>query len=275
MQTLSLPLTALVPDESQPRRAASAIEFEALVASIRKRGLLLPLRVRPADREGQHLIVSGHRRHAALLQLGVAEVLCVLVEGPLDEATILAEQLAENLHRENLNPLDEAEGYRRYLDARGIPAARAAEELQVPPARISRALALLDLPEELREGVRAGRIPKDAGYHLSRLPEGSERQRLFAQALAGSLSRDTAARAAQAARREAPESIPVARVACKLPEGRSLTLVGAAITLESLIKTLEDFLKEARKAHQQGWDVTTLAKVCRDRAAASASPGGA
>jgi ParB family transcriptional regulator, chromosome partitioning protein len=274
MQSFSVPLAALVPDGSQPRRSASGAEFESLVASIRKRGLLLPLRVRPADRDGQHLIVSGHRRHAALLQLGVAEVPCVLVEGPLDEATILAEQLAENLHREDLNPIDEAEGYRRYLDARSIPAARAAEELQVPPARISRALALLDLPEELREAVRAGRLPKDAGYHLSRLPEGGERQRLFAQALAGSLSRDAAARAAQAARREAPESIPVARVACKLPEGRSLTLAGTAITLESLIDTLEEFLKEARKARSQGWDVTTLAKVCRDRAA-SASPGGA
>jgi hypothetical protein len=107
------------------------------------------------------------------------------------------------------------------------------------------------------------------------LPEGSERQRLFAQALAGSLSRDAAARAAQAARRDVPESAPVARVACKLPEGRSLPLVGTAINLESLIETLEDFLKEARKARGQGGDVPALATGCRDRATVSDSPGGA
>lgn len=273
MPSVSLPLSVLVPDRSQPRQAMSSTDFESLVASIRQRGLLLPLRVRPADRDGKHLIVSGHRRYAALQHLGVTEVPCLLTEGTLDEATVLAEQLAENLHRENLNPLDEAEAFRRYLTVKGVPASQAAEELQVAPARMSRSLALLELPEELQAAIRAGRLPKETAYYLSRLPEGDERQRLFAQALSGSLSRDEAARAAKATRRGTPDAAPVTRVACQLPAGRLLTLSGAGITVDSLIETLEQFLKEARKARNQGWDITTLTKVCRDRAANPTSGG--
>lgn len=267
MQVVSLPLSALVPDASQPRATMAEAELASLAASIRARGLLLPLRVKPANAEGKHPIVSGHRRHAALLRLGRTEAPCVVVEGPLDEPTVLAEQVAENLHREDLSPIDEATAYRRYLDRTGLPAARAAEQLQVPPARISRALVLLDLPEPIRAAIHDGSIPKETGYYLTRLPDSEDRDQFIADALAGKLTRDRAARAVKAARTRPPESA-LARVVCPLGGGRSLTVSGAAVKLESLIETLEDVLKEARKARQQGLDVTTLAKIFRDRAAA-------
>lgn len=267
MMTVELLLNQLKPDPGQPRKSMTDAAFESLVASIRERGLLLPLRVTPADASGNHVIVSGHRRHAALEKLVAKTAPCIIVEGPLDDPTILEEQIAENVHREDISPLDEALAYRRYLTLKDIPAARAAEELHVPAPRISRALALLDLPDDVQAAVHAGTIPKETGYYLSRLPAGEERNRLMAQALAGSLSRESAARAVKSSRSAATEGPAVTRVSCKLPNAGMLTLSGPAVKLESFIATLEVVLKEARKARAQGWDVSTLAKVFRDRAA--------
>ena len=265
MQTVPLPLDRIAPDPSQPRTAITPAELERLAASIATRGLLSPLRVRPSDAGGRHLLVTGHRRYAALIKLGVATADCVIADGPADESAVLAEQLTENLFREDLDPVDEADGYRRYLALTGGTAAQAAAALHVPPARISRALALLTLPAEVQDAVRAGRLAQDTAYQLTRLPAGDDRDHLLAQAVAGGLSRD-AARGAKPTRPR-PADTSLARVVCPLGGGRSLTVSGAAVSLESLIASLEAVLKAARKARTAGWDVSTLAKVFRDTAA--------
>ncbi|VTS00405.1 chromosome partitioning protein : ParB-like partition protein OS=Singulisphaera acidiphila (strain ATCC BAA-1392 / DSM 18658 / VKM B-2454 / MOB10) GN=Sinac_7661 PE=4 SV=1: ParBc [Gemmata massiliana] len=266
MSSVALPLAVLTPDPTQPRKSVSDDKVDDLAKSILARGQLQPLRVKPADADGKHVIISGHRRFNALHAIGATTAECIVVDDPHDAAAILAAQMTENLHRENLSPIEEAEGYFRYLDVRQITAARAAEELQVFPARISRALALLALPEELRTAVHTGHVPKETAYHLSRLPEGSERDRLITEALAGSLRRDTAVRAAKVTK-GSTTAVSVRRVVCRLPGNRSLTLVGPAIHLDTMIEALESTLKEARKARTQGWDVSTLAKVFKDRAA--------
>lgn len=266
MNTIPIALSRLVGDPEQPRKTWTDEGIAQLADSIRQRGLLLPLRVKPADANGNHVIVSGHRRHAALEKLGAKSAPCIIVDGPPDESTILEEQIAENLHRENLSPIEEAQAYRRYLALKVIPAARAAEQLNVPATRISRSLALLDLPDDVQAAVHTGTIPKETGYYLSRLPAGDERNCLMVQALAGSLTRESAARAVKATRSTATEAPALTRVSCKLPNANTLTLSGPAIELESFIETLEDVLKHARKARAQGWDVSTLAKVFRDRA---------
>ena len=268
MQTIRIAVQHLTPDPAQPRTAIPEVELAKLAASIQTRGLLLPLRVRPAGQDGFHVIVSGHRRYAALLRLGAMDATCIIVDGRLDEASVLAEQLTENLLREDLSPIEEAEGYRRYIALRRITAVQAAEELQVPPARISRALPLLNFPREVREAIHGRRIAKETAYYLSRLPEGDERDGLVAQALAGTLTRDAAARSVKTAKRQdSDDSPPVNRMTCKLAGGRSLTISAPAIKIDGLIELLEDVLKEARKARMQGWDVGTLARVFRDRAA--------
>lgn len=271
MSVVPILVSHLKPDPTQPRQTVDDGELNRLAESIRTQGLLLPLRVRPADASGTHVLVSGHRRHAALLRLGRTHADCVVVEGQLDALTALAEQLTENIFREDLSPLDEADGYRRYLDLSNITASQLAAELHVPASRISRALPLLNLPENVRDAIRAGTISKEAAYYLTRLPEGEDRDRLTAEALAGRLGRDAAARAAKASGPKSSEAASVGRVTCKLATGRSLTVSGEAITLESLIETLEEVLKEARKARPQGWDVSTLAKVFRARSAKGGS----
>ena len=269
MTVTPIPLDHLTPDPAQPRLDLSAADLAALVESVRTRGQLLPLRVRPADAAGHHVILSGHRRHEALLAAGASHADCVVVDGLNDEVAVLAEQLAENVIRQNLSPVEEAAAYRRYLALSGVPPAQAARDLHVPPARLSRLLPLLDLPAAVRGRVHRGELAADAGYHLARLPDGGERDRLLARAATGTVTRDEAARAAT--RTQAPvadaASPPAGRVTCRLPGGRSLTLTAGAVGLDALIAALEEVLKEARAARRQGLDVHTLTRVLRDRAA--------
>ncbi len=269
MKTQPIPLSSIAVDPGNPRRNFAADEISSLAASIRERGLLLPLRVKPADAAGKHQLVSGNRRYAALLQLGMTSAPCVIVEGSLDEASVLAEQIVENVLRDNLNPIEEADAYRRYIALKQCSAAQAAAELHVAPSRLSRLLPLCDLPEEVRERVASGAIPQDTAYYLSRVPEGDERTRLFDRALKGELRRDDAARAAKTKTTPNSNSPSVNRITCKLAGGRLLTLSGHLVKLTSLIETLEEVLKEARKARQQGLEISTLAKLFRDRAAAA------
>ena len=264
MTVTPIPLDRLVPDPSQPRLVIPPDELFDLTASVRDRGQLLPLRVRPADAAGVHVIVSGHRRHAALLAAGATHADCVVVDGPADEAAVLAEQLAENVHRQSLSPVEEAAAYLRYRALRDCSAAQAARELHVPPARLAKLLPLIGLPAGVRDRIHRGELSADAGYHLARLPEGATRDRALAQALAGDLSRDAAR--VRATRRPAATAV-LARVVCPLAGGRSLTLSGAAVGLDTLIDSLEEVLRAARKARTAGWDVSTLAKVFRDTAA--------
>lgn len=267
MKTILIPLARLAPDPDNPRSAVVPdAAVDTLAESISVRGLLLPLRVRPADAAGTHTVVSGHRRLAALRRLGASEAPCVVADGPLTDDAVLAEQLAENIHRSDLDPVSEAEAFRRYLSLRNVTAAQAAAELNVSPARISRALPLLELPPAIREAVQGGAVAKETAYHLARLPDGPDRDALLTHALAGTLTRDKAARAARKPVGDDPASAAVKRVACRLTGGRTLTLAGAGLHLDALIDALEEVLKEARKARTQGLDVVTLVKVLRHRA---------
>jgi ParB family transcriptional regulator, chromosome partitioning protein len=265
MPEQGIPLTRLIPDAAQPRVSMHDVSMQMLTASIRKQGLLLPLRVKPADSNGLHVIISGHRRFLSLQSLGCTEAPCIIVTAPLDEATVLAEQLAENIFRESLSPLEEAQSYRRYLTLKNVTASQAAQELAVSSTRISRALALLELPKNIQDAIHTGKLSADTGYHLSRLPDGVVCEQLLAQALAGTLFRDAAVRAVKASQVEATDVVSVSRASLKLPADYTLTLSGPAVHLDVFISSLEDVLKEARKARTQGYDLSTLTKMFRDR----------
>jgi ParB family chromosome partitioning protein len=110
-----VPVAAVVPNPLQPRRSFDDGELEELAASIRENGLLQPLVVRSAPGSADRFeLVAGERRFRAVSRLGWEEV-SVLVREATDE-TLLVLALVENLQREALNPLEEAEGYRALMD---------------------------------------------------------------------------------------------------------------------------------------------------------------
>lgn len=115
---VNVPVSEIVPDPSQPRRDFDPQSLNQLAASIKKHGLMHPIRVRWETSRGQYMIVSGERRYRAVQQLGWRMIDCLLVEGELTEAERLEEQLTENLHRQDLNPIEKALGLRALLQAR-------------------------------------------------------------------------------------------------------------------------------------------------------------
>jgi ParB family chromosome partitioning protein len=151
----NLPLTAIVPNPMQPRRVFTDAELDDLTQSIKENGLLQPLVVRPAAGSIDRFeLVAGERRFRAIRRLEWTDV-PVLVREATDE-TLLVLALVENLQREALNPLEEAEGYEALTDRFGMKQAEIAKAVGKDRSTVANLLRLLNLPPSIRKLVETG-----------------------------------------------------------------------------------------------------------------------
>jgi len=141
------------PTADQPRRHFDEAALAQLVESIRKDGLLQPLLVRQRD-EGGYAIIAGERRWRASQRAGLKEVPVVIRDTTPREAFALA--LIENLQREDLNPIEEAQAYERLLDEHGLTQEQMAERVGKDRSTVTNALRLLKLPPAVRQMVERG-----------------------------------------------------------------------------------------------------------------------
>lgn len=148
----------IVPNPQQPRREFRAEELEELVVSIREIGVLQPIVVRPlsgaAEGEPQYELIMGERRLRATKQLGLATIPAV-IKNTADE-DMLRDALLENLHRANLNALEEASAYQQLLADFGITQEQLAERIGRSRPQITNTLRLLKLPATVQKRVAAG-----------------------------------------------------------------------------------------------------------------------
>jgi ParB family chromosome partitioning protein len=144
----------LRPARAQPRRRFDEVALAALAASIKQSGVLQPLVVRRAD--SGYEIIAGERRWRAAQLAGLTEVPVVVREADDDEALTLA--LEENLLREDLNPIEEAEALRRLLEEHGRTQEELAERLGRDRSSIANSLRLLKLPAEVQAELAAGTL---------------------------------------------------------------------------------------------------------------------
>lgn len=151
---------ALRPADDNPRRQIG--DLSSLKASIEAQGILEPLVVTPSG-----LIVAGHRRHAAALELDLELVPYRIRE--LDDAGRLEAMLAENLCREGITPLEEAAGYQQLVEL-GRTQRALAKQFDVSQGHVSKRLALLKLPAKAQTAVDAGRITIEQATSLAKLP---------------------------------------------------------------------------------------------------------
>lgn len=155
--TRRIALTSIVPSPLQPRRVFSDEELEELAASIRENGLLQPLVVRPMpDAPDRFELVVGERRFRALNKLGWDDV-PVLVRDATDE-TLLVLALVENLQREQLNPLEEAEGYVALSERFDLSQAAIAQAVGKDRSTVANMMRLLKLPPSLRSLLETGAL---------------------------------------------------------------------------------------------------------------------
>ncbi|TCO73436.1 ParB/RepB/Spo0J family partition protein [Rhodovulum euryhalinum] len=152
-----VPLDLLEPNPDQPRRLFSDDALQELAASIREKGVIQPLIVRPSKRsEGRYEIVAGERRWRAC-QLAQRHEVPVIVR-ELDDIEVLEIAIIENIQRADLNAVEEAMGYRQLMDRFGHTQEKVAEALGKSRSHIANLLRLLQLPEEVLDHVRLGRL---------------------------------------------------------------------------------------------------------------------
>lgn len=151
----TLPLHKIEPNPNQPRRDFDDEELEALAESIRQHGIIQPLTVREMP-NGYYQIIAGERRWRASRLAGLDEVPVVIMEADDRKAMELA--LIENLQRQDLNPIEEAEGYERLMKQFGLTQEQVAKRVVKSRSAVANALRLLALPTEVRTMVSEGEI---------------------------------------------------------------------------------------------------------------------
>ncbi|WP_417068937.1 ParB/RepB/Spo0J family partition protein [Niveibacterium terrae] len=226
----NLAVSELQPGKYQPRTRMDAGSLEELAASIRSQGVMSPILVRPIG-GGRHEIIAGERRWRAAQIAELAEVPVLIREIP-DEAA-LAMSLIENIQRENLNPLEEAQGIQRLIEEFGMTHQQAADAVGRSRPATSNLLRLLALPEAVRELLMAGDI--EMGHARALLPLDPAQQILLAnQVVARRLSvRETEKAVHQAQRPEAEKAEkPVNRDVVRLEEDLA-DRIGAMVRIQA------------------------------------------
>jgi ParB family chromosome partitioning protein len=156
-----LPVGQIRPNPFQPRRDFPQDELDDLARSIRENGLLQPLMVRPSSSGGAEWeLVAGERRLRAVTQLAWEEVPVLVRE--VDDQTLLVLALVENLQREALGALEEAEGYRVLSESFGLTQGEIAQAVGKDRSTVSNTLRLLQLPPSVRKLLGEGVL--DAGH---------------------------------------------------------------------------------------------------------------
>jgi ParB family chromosome partitioning protein len=180
-----LPIESVVPNERQPRQVFDGDALAELVSSIQQVGLLQPVVVRPLD-DGRFELVMGERRWRAVQQAGLG-VIPAIVRQTADN-DMLRDALLENLHRAELNPLEEAAAYGQLLDDFGCTHDELAQRIGRSRPQISNTLRLLRLPPPVQRRVAAGVLSAGHARALLGVEDPAAAERLALRVVAEGLS---------------------------------------------------------------------------------------
>ena len=175
----------LRPNPGQPRRRFEKAELEELAASIRQHGIIQPV-IAEKNEQGNYVIVAGERRCRAAAMAGLAEV-PVLLRSYSDQKR-LEVALIENLHRSDLNPIEEAIAYKQLMDSAGLSQDEAAERVGKNRSTVANTLRLLKLPARMKESLEEGNLSAGHARSILSLSRGPDQEKLFSEILDKGLS---------------------------------------------------------------------------------------
>jgi ParB family chromosome partitioning protein len=208
LSSSDIAIDRIVANPKQPRRTFVESELEELTESIRTRGVLQPILVRPDPTRAEMFeIVAGERRWRAARRAGLAMIPAVVRE--FDDRAVLEIAIIENVQRADLNPVEEAEAYKALMDRFGRTQESVATQVGKSREHVANTIRLLALPEDVREHVREGRL--SAG-HARALLKTADPSRFAAIVISRELSvRDTEAlaREEKKPKDKAPSKSPV------------------------------------------------------------------
>lgn len=264
---MSLPQLIKVPVArgdypSQPRTAVDPDYCGNLGENMKANGQKVP--VIGYWKGDRFILCDGGCRLEGARLAGIPELLALDLGKEPTRLELLMAQASIDLHRQHLPPIDRARLFANLCKEHGCTARKLAEMLHVSEAVISRAMALLQLPEDLQQQVNDGSLDARRGYLLTQEVDPVRQRELALQA--ATLSRDELAKRVRKPKQGDTPQVRMKRIICPLPSGVSIAVSGADLSLDDLIEALSEALKEARRAREQSLDARTFAAVARDKA---------
>lgn len=246
----------VVPDPSQPRCEFSDEAIQQLARSINAKGQLHPIRVRWSDPLEKWLIITGERRWRATKAAGLPTIDCYFQTSEASQSEILEQQLVENLLREDLKPMEQAHAFSQLMELNGWNGKQTAEALNISPSKVSRSLALLDLPKDVQQRVIDGELAARSAYEVSKLPNEASQRDLAAKTADEKLTH-AETKAAVTQRRGKPSPKPRGfkqtffaddgfRVAVTAP--RKVTYDEVELALTQALEEVRHYIDQDRKA---------------------------
>lgn len=240
-------LDRLEPNPSQPRVEFG--ELADLVASIREKGVLEPLLVRPSEVGGRYMIISGERRFRAAGIAGLVEVPCIEME--VDDQEVAEIALVENLQRKDLTPFEEADGLQLLADRFGYTHEEISKKIGKARSSVTESLSLAQIPQEIREVCqRAAISSKSLLLQIARQPD-LETMRVFVEKIVRSgMTRDDARR--ERTQRQARPQPFTWRYAAPGQEFRvELKFRRTEVSDDELIDVLQGIIDQVRRTREE------------------------
>ena len=204
--SLSLPIAQVEPGLKQPRKRFDQDALQDLADSIRTHGVIQPLTVRRLA-SGYYQIIAGERRWRAAKIAGLTEIPAVIIEA--DDRKVMELGLIENLQREDLNPVEEANGYKVLMDEYGLTQEEVAQRVGKSRPAVANALRLLALPDPVHQLLEEGKLSAGHARAILAAPTGELQKKLAQKVIAEDLSvRQTEALAKRLAAGEKEPSSP-------------------------------------------------------------------
>jgi ParB family chromosome partitioning protein len=219
----------LRPNKFQPRTTIDDAKIDDLARSIKSNGIIQPIVVRRI--EGGYEIVAGERRWRASQRLGLLKVPVVVRDIPEDR--LLAAALIENIQREDLNPIEEAQAYRRLTEEYHLTQEQIADAVGKDRSSVANVLRLLRLPQEVRANLGSGALSMGHARALLGLPDEASQLRIARDVVARSLSvRETEALVKKATQPAAPQEPPQKDVHTRAAEEKLRFVLGTRVRIE-------------------------------------------
>lgn len=172
----SLPLNRVEPNPNQPRKVFDPQSLEELAESIRQHGIITPITVHRGAKDGYYEIIAGERRWRAARMAGLEQIPAMVLE--VEQSQIMELALVENLQRQDLNPIEEAEGYDLLMHEFGLTQDEVSRRVVKSRSAVANSLRLLALPEEVRKMVSNGKL--SGGHARAVLAVSNEEERVDA-----------------------------------------------------------------------------------------------
>src|SRR3954469_15807154 len=242
-----IPTEKIGPDPTQPREEFDQDALERLAESLRTRGQLQAITVYWEEGRGLYVLVCGERRWRAAKLAGISTMTATILARAPEAGERLALQCIENLLRSDLRPVEEAKAYRELMSLNGWNAAQLSRELAVSESKVTRAMALLELPAPVQTQVESGILPPATAYEISKVEDQGEQAELAAQVVREKLSRQDTARVVRERKQARAGSEKAAR---RSPERVKFATQPGKVTVlaaeDCVVAALEEALAQAR-----------------------------